>query len=86
MNRQPDRAKEAPTGKTAYSVQEEDVDEEEYELVIPKLQPQEAAAEADEEPELLLFETEDDALDELERISGALTRIRQHIKRSYLPG
>ncbi|MCK9905535.1 hypothetical protein MXD63_36795, partial [Frankia sp. Cpl3] len=84
LNRQPDRAKEAPTGKTAYSVQEEDVDEEEYELVIPKLQPQEAAAEADEEPELLLFETEDDALDELERISGALTRIRQQIKRSYL--
>ncbi|TGV12326.1 negative regulator of septation ring formation, partial [Mesorhizobium sp. M00.F.Ca.ET.186.01.1.1] len=34
----------------------------------------------------LLIETEDDALDELERISSTLVRVRQQIKRSYLPG
>lgn len=40
----------------------------------------------EEEPDYLLIETEDDALDELERISSTLVRVRQQIKRSYLPG
>ncbi len=39
-----------------------------------------------EEANVLVIETEDDALDEMERISNALMRIRQQIKRSYLPG
>ncbi len=58
--------------------------EEEYELVIPK---REAQVE-DEQPErpALVIESEDDVLDELERISGVLVKVRQQIKRSYLPG
>ncbi|GED69040.1 septation ring formation regulator EzrA [Brevibacillus reuszeri] len=62
-------------------------EEEEYELVIPKLTSnQEEFVQPAEEPDLLVIETEDDALDELERISNTLVRIRQQIKRSYLPG
>jgi len=60
-----------------------DEEEPEYELVIPR---QQAETEAAAAPERLLIETEDDALDEMERISNTLVRIRQHIKRSYLPG
>ncbi|HZG82775.1 MAG TPA: septation ring formation regulator EzrA [Brevibacillus sp.] len=62
-------------------------DEEEYELVMPKraevpVQEEEAVEEAN----TLYIETEDDALDEMERISNCLIRLRQQIKRSYLPG
>ncbi len=60
----------------------------EYELVIPKPFNERFVQEEEEEyePDHLVIETEDDILDELERISGALVRIRQQIKRSYLPG
>lgn len=61
-------------------------DEEEYELVIPKKVEPEPTEPVEEEPERLIIETEDDALDELERISNSLVRLRQQIKRSYLPG
>ncbi|WP_301172234.1 septation ring formation regulator EzrA [Brevibacillus nitrificans] len=67
-------------------VEADDVDEEEYELVIPKRQPEWEESKQEAEPAHLLIETEDDALDELERISGTLVRVRQQIKRSYLPG
>ncbi|MEJ8543995.1 septation ring formation regulator EzrA [Brevibacillus borstelensis] len=64
-----------------------DEDEEEYELVIPKMSPAwEEEAEEEPEAERLVIASEDDALDELERISNTLVRIRQQIKRSYLPG
>ncbi|AWX57424.1 negative regulator of septation ring formation [Brevibacillus brevis] len=63
------------------------VEEEEYELVMPKSQPeQEEVIPEEEEQTYLVIETEDDALDELERISNTLVRVRQQIKRSYLPG
>ncbi|RNB55875.1 negative regulator of septation ring formation [Brevibacillus gelatini] len=58
----------------------------EYELVIPKSQMKPEEPYQEEEPDYLLIETEDDALDELERISSTLIRVRQQIKRSYLPG
>ncbi|NRR24306.1 septation ring formation regulator EzrA [Brevibacillus sp. MS2.2] len=62
-------------------------EEEEYELVMPKSQPeQEEVIPEEEEQTYLVIETEDDALDELERISNTLVRVRQQIKRSYLPG
>ncbi|CAI8952314.1 septation ring formation regulator [Brevibacillus sp. IT-7CA2] len=62
-------------------------EEEEYELVMPKNQPeQEEMIPEEEEQTYLVIETEDDALDELERISNTLVRVRQQIKRSYLPG
>lgn len=61
-------------------------EEEEYELVIPKRPHMWEENLPEAEPDRLVIETEDDALDELERISGALIRIRQQIKRSYLPG
>ncbi|GEC92729.1 septation ring formation regulator EzrA [Brevibacillus brevis] len=76
--------KSAPTVKAEEPVYEE---EEEYELVMPKSQPeQEEMIPEEEEQTYLVIETEDDALDELERISNTLVRVRQHIKRSYLPG
>ncbi|MED1781344.1 septation ring formation regulator EzrA [Brevibacillus fortis] len=62
-------------------------EEEEYELVMPKSQPEpEEMIQEEEEQAYLVIETEDDALDELERISNTLVRVRQQIKRSYLPG
>ncbi|MGE5703785.1 MAG: septation ring formation regulator EzrA [Clostridia bacterium] len=63
-------------------VLEEVEPEEEYELVIPKTQDQAVAEEVLE----LAIESEDDVLDELERINNVLVRIRQQLKRSYLPG
>lgn len=67
-----------------YEQEEMHESEEEYELVIPRRQP------IEEEPQsinnLPVIETEDDVLDELERISGVLVKVRQQIKRSYLPG
>jgi septation ring formation regulator len=69
---------------TAVMEPEKTEDDVEYELVIPK---QQVEPELDEAvPERLVITCEDDALDELERISNALVRIRQQIKRSYLPG
>ncbi|TKI54402.1 negative regulator of septation ring formation [Brevibacillus antibioticus] len=65
---------------------EEPVYEEEYELVMPKSQPEQEEMIPEEEQTYLVIETEDDALDELERISNTLVRVRQQIKRSYLPG
>lgn len=63
------------------------VDDEEYELVMPKQASSEQQAEIElAESHELFLETEEDVLDEMERISGALVRIRQQIKRSYLPG
>lgn len=59
----------------------------EYELVIPRLTAHDDTGE--EQPDEVyepVIETEDDALDEMERISGALVCIRQQVKRSYLPG
>ncbi|MGD8192277.1 septation ring formation regulator EzrA [Brevibacillus ginsengisoli] len=64
-------------------------EEVEYELVIPKQAdvPEELVCDhAQEDEEEILIDSEDDALDEIERISGTLVRIRQQIKRSYLPG
>ncbi|MCR8986725.1 TPM domain-containing protein [Brevibacillus laterosporus] len=60
----------------------------EYELVMPKIpkpmsQESEKLVKIEERP---FIETEDDILDEMERISGELICIRQRIKRSYLPG
>lgn len=76
--------KPAPEVKAEEPVYEE---EEEYELVMPKNQPeQEEMIPEEEEQAYLVIETEDDALDELERISNTLVRVRQQIKRSYLPG
>jgi septation ring formation regulator len=76
--------------KPAADWMEEPADQEdaEFELVIPKRHDtwEEAEAEEQPEPERLVIETEDDAFDELERISGTLVRLRQEIKRSYLPG
>lgn len=65
-----------------------DQEDAEYELVIPKGHEAQAEAKQEQhpEPERLVIETEDDALDELERISSTLVRLRQEIKRSYLPG
>lgn len=63
-----------------------DSEEEEYELVIPKQLQQVEEEEQVQEQNRLVIETEDDALDELERISNTLIRLRQQIKRSYLPG
>jgi len=75
--------KPAPAVKT----EEPAYEEEEYELVMPKSQPeQEEMIPEEEEQTYLVIETEDDALDELERISNTLVRVRQQIKRSYLPG
>ncbi|MFF2530773.1 septation ring formation regulator EzrA [Brevibacillus sp. NPDC058079] len=76
--------KPAPAVKAEEPAYEE---EEEYELVMPKNQPeQEEMIPEEEEQTYLVIETEDDALDELERISNTLVRVRQQIKRSYLPG
>ncbi|WP_409174955.1 septation ring formation regulator EzrA [Brevibacillus fortis] len=76
--------KPAPAVKAEEPAYEE---EEEYELVMPKSQPeQEEMIPEEEEQTYLVIETEDDALDELERISNTLVRVRQQIKRSYLPG
>lgn len=60
----------------------------EYELVMPKIpkpmsHESEKLVKIEEKP---FIETEDDILDEMERISGELICIRQRIKRSYLPG
>lgn len=74
-----------PEQDTAYIAEEQDGEEEEYELVIPK-QTHDFDEEEVEEQNRLVIETEDDALDELERISNTLIRLRQQIKRSYLPG
>ncbi|MGO0062280.1 septation ring formation regulator EzrA [Brevibacillus fluminis] len=57
------------------------VQEDEYELVIPKMETGIAPQKAE-----LVIQSEDDVLDELERINGVLLRIRQQLKRSYLPG
>lgn len=68
-------------------VREEVAEEEsadEYELVIPKGHA--AQEEKQKERPAFVIETEDDVLDELERISGVLVKVRQQIKRSYLPG
>ena len=61
-------------------------DEDEYELVMPRRPEVPVAEEVVEEANTLYIETEDDALDEMERISNSLIRLRQQIKRSYLPG
>ena len=68
------------------SIAEDEPDDDEYELVIPKKMETLQAEYEEEEPQRLVIETEDDALDELERISNTLVRLRQEIKRSYLPG
>ena len=61
-------------------------DEYEYELVIPKQEKAVAEEPPSAEAPRLIIESEDDILDEMERISNALVRLRQEIKRSYLPG
>jgi septation ring formation regulator len=75
------------TATAAAHPEDEEAGEEEeieYELVIPK-QPA-AVAEKEQPLRQVVVETEDDVLNELERISGILMRVRQQIKRSYLPG
>ncbi|MFM1654397.1 septation ring formation regulator EzrA [Brevibacillus sp. B_LB10_24] len=85
------RQEKQPVARPAETTAGEAADEFEYELVMPK------ASEPAFEPEPpaekqalsvyhLILESEDDVLDEMERISGSLVRIRQQIKRSYLPG
>lgn len=59
------------------------IPDEEYELVIPKTGAESAFASNSAE---LVIESEDDVLDEMERINAVLIRIRQQLKRSYLPG
>lgn len=59
-----------------------EMEEVEYELVIPKPQTESLIPPPPEKA----LETEDDVLDEMERISNALLTIRQFIQRSYLPG
>ncbi len=61
-------------------------EEVEYELVIPKPPALDGWSKQEAAPRELCIESEEDALDEMERISGALVRIRQKVKRSYLPG
>ncbi|MED1914867.1 septation ring formation regulator EzrA [Bacillus thuringiensis] len=79
--------KKAQKPAPAVKAEEPAYEEEEYELVMPKNQPeQEEMIPEEEEQTYLVIETEDDALDELERISNTLVRVRQQIKRSYLPG
>nr|WP_216675667.1 septation ring formation regulator EzrA [Brevibacillus sp. HB1.3] len=79
--------KKAQKPALAVKAEEPVYEEEEYELVMPKNQPeQEEMIPEEEEQAYLVIETEDDALDELERISNTLVRLRQQIKRSYLPG
>ncbi|MGF9906696.1 septation ring formation regulator EzrA [Brevibacillus porteri] len=79
--------KKAQKPVPAVKAEEPAYEEEEYELVMPKSQPeQEEMIPEEEEQTYLVIETEDDALDELERISNTLVRVRQQIKRSYLPG
>ncbi|MFG0215178.1 septation ring formation regulator EzrA [Brevibacillus porteri] len=79
--------KKAQKPAPAVKAEEPAYEEEEYELVMPKSQPeQEEMIPEEEEKTYLVIETEDDALDELERISNTLVRVRQQIKRSYLPG
>ncbi|MED1946463.1 MULTISPECIES: septation ring formation regulator EzrA [Brevibacillus] len=79
--------KKAQKPTPAVKAEEPAYEEEEYELVMPKSQPeQEEIIPEEEEQTYLVIETEDDALDELERISNTLVRVRQQIKRSYLPG
>ncbi|ASJ55013.1 negative regulator of septation ring formation [Brevibacillus formosus] len=79
--------KKAQKPAPAVKAEEPEYEEEEYELVMPKSQPeQEEMIPEEEEQTYLVIETEDDALDELERISNTLVRVRQQIKRSYLPG
>ena len=87
----PNRQKSMPHQAAAAveSAQSADPHEEgdEYELVIPKqgeAVPEEYREE--EEADRLVIESEDDVLDEMERISNTLVRLRQEIKRSYLPG
>jgi len=72
------------TGHSASADRSED--EEEYELVMPKRAELPYEEVEVEEANTLYIETEDDALDEMERISNCLIRLRQQIKRSYLPG
>ncbi|WP_228728333.1 septation ring formation regulator EzrA [Brevibacillus composti] len=73
------------SGQSQY---DENDEEDEYELVIPKSEVELEEEEDDQPapPQRLDIRTEDEALDELERISNALVRVRQQIKRSYLPG
>ncbi len=74
----------APVPAMVQTAEFEPEDEPEYELVIPKANTQQE--EEEHAAEVLMITSEDEALDELERISNALMRIRQQIKRSYLPG
>ncbi|USG67207.1 septation ring formation regulator EzrA [Brevibacillus ruminantium] len=76
----------APVPASAYDQEAEEDDE--YELVIPKINRGQEEPEEEEiqQAERLDIRTEDEALDELERISQTLVRVRQQIKRSYLPG
>ncbi|MFF0827943.1 septation ring formation regulator EzrA [Brevibacillus sp. NPDC003359] len=78
--------KKAQKPAPAVKAEEPVYEEEEYELVMPKNQPEQEEMIQEEEQAYLVIETEDDALDELERISNTLVRVRQQIKRSYLPG
>lgn len=83
----PSSPRQAPAPTTQQKAVEPELDdEEEYELVIPKRPAEWEDGKTEAEPPHLVIETEDDALDELERISGTLVRVRQQIKRSYLPG
>ncbi|MED4753120.1 septation ring formation regulator EzrA [Brevibacillus choshinensis] len=83
----PSSPRQAPAPSTQQKTVEPELDdEEEYELVIPKRPAEWEEGNSEVESPYLVIETEDDALDELERISGTLVRVRQQIKRSYLPG
>ncbi|WP_164553298.1 septation ring formation regulator EzrA [Brevibacillus marinus] len=63
-------------------------EQEEYELVIRKPRGADGAeaAAASVQLERVRIESEDDALDLIEHISNSLIRIRQQLKRGYLPG
>ncbi|UFJ41570.1 TPM domain-containing protein [Brevibacillus humidisoli] len=82
----------AASAEVAYDDHDEDEQDTEYELVMPKPLGVQAATEkaveveTGTEAETFLIETEDDALDMMEYIANSLIRIRQQLKRSYLPG
>ncbi|MGN7469694.1 septation ring formation regulator EzrA [Brevibacillus sp. SAFN-007a] len=84
--KRPTKAEKGAAHVSAQQASRDHEEEPEYELVIPKRQVEPEEPYQQEEPDVLLIETEDDALDELERISSTLVRVRQQIKRSYLPG
>lgn len=79
-----------PAADSSFAAESEQGNEQqvEYELVIPKSSSvgMEQAVVEPPQAEAICIESEDDALDMIEHISNSLLRIRQQLKRGYLPG